>query len=201
MLQVRARFPWTWWIHSNTALGFVFSEVIGLAGIPYSISIRYFLNLWPINSDPWSYVIFIGLGYLQIHVISTKFAIDIACSELYCVNITDLSVNGFIFLFRITYISIIIKSIWYIRFTKSLFHGIFSATVDGNLPFFYLLYVGKYKKLLNSIRMAFWCRTSTNVKNSLFPFHPFLEEVDMYNLNFIHNFGILKQYTFYPHML
>ena len=30
------------------------------------------------NSDPWSYMIYVGLGYLVKHVVSTKFAIDIA---------------------------------------------------------------------------------------------------------------------------
>ena len=53
-------------------------EVLGLAVIPYSYSIRYFLNLLPINSDPWSYVISVGLGYLVNHIFSNKFAIYVA---------------------------------------------------------------------------------------------------------------------------
>ena len=60
-----------------------FPKVLGLEVIPYSVLIRYFLNLWPINSDPWSYVIYIGLGYLDINVVSTNFAIDIALLSLY----------------------------------------------------------------------------------------------------------------------
>ena len=52
-----------------------FIEVLGLAVIPYYLSIRDFLNLWPISFDPWSYVIYIGLGYPCIHVVSTKFAL------------------------------------------------------------------------------------------------------------------------------
>ena len=78
MLKVRTRFPRTWQIRSNTALDIGFPKVIGLAVIPYSSSIRDFPNSWPINSNPWSYVIFIGLGYLDTHVVPTKFAIDIA---------------------------------------------------------------------------------------------------------------------------
>ena len=61
-----------------------FPNVLGLAVIPYSYSIRDFLNLGPINSDPWSYLISIGLGYLDSHVVSTKFVIDIALLSSYC---------------------------------------------------------------------------------------------------------------------
>ena len=32
----------------------VFTEVHGLVVIPYSVSTGDFMNLWPINSDPWS---------------------------------------------------------------------------------------------------------------------------------------------------
>ena len=55
-----------------------FPEVLGLTAIPYSISIRDFMNPISINFDPWSYVIYIGLGYLDIHVVLTKFSIFIA---------------------------------------------------------------------------------------------------------------------------
>ena len=37
------------------------------------------------NSDHWSYVIFIGIEYLINHIVSTKFAIDIAILSSYCV--------------------------------------------------------------------------------------------------------------------
>ena len=78
MLQVRTRFPRIWLIRSNISLHMGFPKVIGLATIPYSILISYFLNSWPINSDPWSYIISIGLGYLDSHLVSTKSEIGIA---------------------------------------------------------------------------------------------------------------------------
>ena len=52
--------------------------MLGLAVIPYSISIGDFLNSQNMNSYPWSYVISVGLGYLVNRVASTKFYIDIA---------------------------------------------------------------------------------------------------------------------------
>ena len=63
--------------------------MLGLAVILSYLSIRDLLNSCPINSDPWSYVISIGLGYLDIHVVSTKFAIDIALLSLY----SDISIH------------------------------------------------------------------------------------------------------------
>ena len=62
-----------------------FTKVLGLAVSPYSVSIMDFLNSWPINYDPWSYVISIFLGYPLNHIISTKFAIDVALLLSYCV--------------------------------------------------------------------------------------------------------------------
>ena len=43
------------------------------------------MNSRPVSSNTWSYVISIGLGYLNIHVVSTKFAIDIAILSSYWV--------------------------------------------------------------------------------------------------------------------
>ena len=42
------------------------------------------MSSWPLNSFPWSYVISIGLGYLDSHIVSTKFAIDIDILSSYC---------------------------------------------------------------------------------------------------------------------
>ena len=78
MLKLCTRFPRTWRILSNTSLDMGFPEVLGLEVILYSISIRIFLNSLPINSFPWSYVISVGIGYLDSHLVSTKFVIDIA---------------------------------------------------------------------------------------------------------------------------
>ena len=85
MLKYLTIFSRTWWIHSNIASEVGFPEVIGLAFIPYYSSIRDFLNSLPIHSDPWSYLVFIGIGYLDIRIVSTKFAIDISLVSLYYV--------------------------------------------------------------------------------------------------------------------
>ena len=77
MLKFHTRFPRTWWISSNTVLDMGFPEVLGLAVISHYSSIRDFLKPWPINSVPWSYLVSIGLGYLDSHVVSNKFAIYI----------------------------------------------------------------------------------------------------------------------------
>ena len=71
--KVRIILPMVWCILSRIAFdcGFLFDE--GLASISYSS----FINCWnslPINSEPWSYVIFVGHGYLDSHAISTLFA-------------------------------------------------------------------------------------------------------------------------------
>ena len=59
--------------------------MLGLAVIPYYYSINDLMNSQPINSDPWSHVIYVGLVYLVNHVFSTKFAIDIDLLSSYCV--------------------------------------------------------------------------------------------------------------------
>ena len=65
-------------MRSNITLEVRFIKVLGLAVVPYSISIRHFMNSQPMNSDPRSYVIPVGIGYLVRHVVSTKLVIDIA---------------------------------------------------------------------------------------------------------------------------
>ena len=78
--------------------------MISLSVIPYSFSIGDFLILLPINYDPWSYVIYIGLGYLVNYVVSTKFTIGIALLLSYCVILNhhvtgNIMVTAFIFKF------------------------------------------------------------------------------------------------------
>ena len=100
-------FPTAWWIRSNILLEVGFLEVLVLAVIPYSFSIGYFLNSWPISYDPWSYMISIGLGYLVNHVVSTMFVIDNTIWSLYCV-ILNHHVTGSIMVksFRLSFLSL-----------------------------------------------------------------------------------------------
>ena len=85
MLYVHTRSLITPWICFNIVLEVGFSDVLGLSTIIYSSSIKGFLNSWPINYDPWWYVIFIGQGYLVNHVVSTNSAIDTISLLKYCV--------------------------------------------------------------------------------------------------------------------
>ena len=101
MLKVRTRFIRKWWIRSKNAMDMGFTEVLGLTVIPYSSSIRDLIKLWPINPDHWSCVIYIGLGYLDIHVVSTNFTIDMDFYSSYCAIKThpvtgSIIVTGFI---------------------------------------------------------------------------------------------------------
>ena len=147
MLKVSTRFPRTWWICSNIALEVGFPEVLGLAVIPYYLSIVDLLNSWPTNSDPWSCMIFIGLGYLDNHIVSTKVAIDIDILSSYCV-ILNHHVTGSIivtaFVSKSSFCPFLLVKWGPIISTRSLFHDIYSASLAGNLPYFYLvvLYVG-----------------------------------------------------------
>ena len=106
--------------------------MLGLEFILYSVSIMDFLSLWPINYDPWSYVISIILEYLDSHVVSTNFSIDIDILSLYCA-ISNHPVTGLIIAmnFRCRLMT------WApMRYTQSLFHGIYSDSLAGNLPYF-----------------------------------------------------------------
>ena len=144
MLKFRTSFPGTWRICPKTALDMGLPEVLGLTVILYSSSIRYFLNSWPINSDTWSYVISIGLGYLYRHVVSTKFAIDISLLLSYCA-ISNHTVTGSIivtaFICKFSFLPFLLMTEGTIRSTHMLFHGIFSSNLSSNLPYFYLIFV------------------------------------------------------------
>ena len=73
-LYVSTRFPDTWCILYMVVFDYVFPEEYGLVLIPYSFSIQIFLNLWPRNSPPCSYMISIGREYQTSHIVFTKFA-------------------------------------------------------------------------------------------------------------------------------
>ena len=85
MLYFHARFPSDLCILSVVVFACGFPEESGLFLIPYSFSINLFLNLWPRNYPPRSYVISTGHGYRTSHVVSTKFTIAIAFLSLYYV--------------------------------------------------------------------------------------------------------------------
>ena len=85
------------------------------------------------------YVISIGLGYLDSHVVSTKFAIVITLLSSYrttsnhpvtvLISVTAFKLKLSFLPFRHITLGTIIS-------TQSLFHGISSASLAGNLPYF-----------------------------------------------------------------
>ena len=100
------------------------------------------------NYFPWSNVIPIGLGYLDIHVVSTKLAIDILLSSSYCYIsnhpvIGSITGTDFMGMFYFLPFSCMTQGLT--RYKQSLFHGIPSADLADNLPYFYLIvfYLGK----------------------------------------------------------
>ena len=139
MLKFRSRFLRTWWIHSNIALDMGFPKVIGLAVILYSYSIKDFMSSWSINSFPWSWVISIGLGYLESHAVSTKFAIYMALLSLYCA----ISKHHIIGLIIVTHFK---SEFYFLPFlpmiqgpiisTQVLFRHFSSANLSGSSPYF-----------------------------------------------------------------
>ena len=116
-----------------------FTEVLGLANISYSISIWGYLNSWPINYNPWSYVISNGLGYLVKHLGYTKFISYIALLYLYCI-ISNHTVTGCIvvmtFRCKLYFFTFLCTTYGPIRYTHSLFLSISSASLDGHIPYF-----------------------------------------------------------------
>ena len=67
------------------------------------------------------------------------------------------------------------------------------ATIAGNLPYFDILYVGKYNNYLLPFSTAFLVPYQYKIfMNHFFRFIHFWKEGDVYNLNFVHNFGLLK---------
>ena len=137
ILYVWTRLPRTWWICSNIVLEVGFPDVLVLADIPYYVSIRDFLNSWPINSNTWSYLISIYLEYLSNHVVSTKFTIDITRLSSYCVILNN-PVTGYIMVtylrFKFSFYPFLCMEWISIRYTQSWFRGVSSASLGDNLP-------------------------------------------------------------------
>ena len=84
-------------------------------------------------------MIYIGLGYLDSRVVSTKLVIEIAILSLYCVT-SKHPVTGFII---VTDFGLIFYLCTFLCMTQgpiisthSLFHGIYSALIACILPYF-----------------------------------------------------------------
>ena len=100
------------WIISNIAFKNGLPNEIGLAIIPFFFQWG-FPNSLPINSDPWSYVIYVGHGYLVIHLVSTKFTIVITSWSSYCV-ISNHPVTGFIIVTDFIFMSYLFPFVYFL---------------------------------------------------------------------------------------
>ena len=164
--------------------------------IPYSFSIRYFLNLLSLNSCSQSSVIYV------FHLLLNNCAIDIARLFLYCVNGTTLSVKFFSSPFTIT--QIFFKYIGSIKSTKSFFTVIFQLP---QLVIYHILYWNFLHWQVSQVLTSFWtkfrmlCQYCTNVYESLFPLYPLLKKIDMYKYYLKRKFGVLTIYQIYSHTL
>ena len=85
-LYMRTRFPSSWCIISMIVLDCGLPRETGLVLIKYSFPIKLFLNLWPRNYTPRSYMISTGHGYRTSHVVSTKFSFAISFFFVCCVT-------------------------------------------------------------------------------------------------------------------
>ena len=105
-LYVRTILPSTWCILSTIVFACRLPGDEGLLLIPYSFSIKLFLNSWPRNSPHWSYVISNCHDYWTSRVVSTKFAIVVNFLSRYCVSsnypvtgsiiVTDFKIKGYL---------------------------------------------------------------------------------------------------------
>ena len=94
-MNVHTRFSTTSQIRSIIEFACRFSVVAHLDFITYQFLLNCFVNAWPRNSFPRSYIIIVGLRYLHNHVCCTRFAIIAACLSLYYI-ISNHPVAGYI---------------------------------------------------------------------------------------------------------
>ena len=128
----------TWWIISNIELTCGFAVVSHLALILYSVSIRSFLNAWPRNSFPLSYVIIVRWGYLHNHVFPNRFDIAAACLLLYCTISNHLIARSVIveaFSMRGSSWPSILVLYGPIRSTANIYNGMASTSLSGSLKY------------------------------------------------------------------
>ena len=98
-----------------------------------------FLNLWPRNSDMWTYVISDIQGYLYSHRVSTKFAIIIPFLSSFCV-ISDNTVVGSIIVtdFGMKFSFPFLPILWGpVNSTQSFLQDVSSTNLMVHLPHFY----------------------------------------------------------------
>ena len=110
-----------------------------MAIILYSILIGDFLNSLLMNSDPCSYMVSIDQVYLVNPLVSTEFVIDIIILSSYCVILNHLFTGSIIvktFISTFSLFNFILMTCVKFRYTESLFHGIYSASLADNLPYF-----------------------------------------------------------------
>ena len=89
MLYIQTSLHITKYTRSNIKLEDGFPDVLDLANISYYLSIRDILNSRTMNSDTFSYIIYVRLGYLVNHVVSSKFVVLIAHLFLYSIILND----------------------------------------------------------------------------------------------------------------
>ena len=177
--------------------------MLGLAVIPYYISIRNFLNSWPINYDRWSYMISIGLGYLDSQVVLTKFVIYIALLSISCIILNHTAKGSIIvtaFRFKFYFYPFLCMMQDPIRYTQSLFHGIYSVSLAVNLTYFifYSFVHWEVSQCFTSFWAAFIMPGQCKYWKKPLPLYPFLDEVDTYGTNLICIYGELTEWQFYP---
>ena len=88
------------------------------------------------------------------------------------------------------------------RYTQTLLHGISSATLDGILPniLFNRFVRCQVSQLLTSFGKYFIIKVQYKCLKYLPLFYPLLDEVDIYDINSIRIFGVLREYKI-PHTL
>ena len=118
----------------------------------------------------FGHVIFLFITYLSIGL---RF--HIACFAFYFVNITALNVNVLSFSFRKTCSGIFEIHMILLYLPLFLIHGVYSATIAGNLPYFYLLCIGKYNNYLLPLDGISIVVPVQNIYELSFPFHPILK--------------------------
>ena len=90
------------------------------------------------NSDPWSYVIYIGRGYVVNHVVSTKLSIDITLLSSCCIILNHPVIGSILvtaFSFKFYVCTFLLMTCGAIISTQSFLCGVSSDYLADNLPY------------------------------------------------------------------